>query len=362
MKFEVEPPAPNAGLAAPAGPSKTIPEPGAIDRFSTAAGAATANVGSGLVDLANSKRWPIVDSKNFSELGDDLSSVAGGLYKNVIDEPATRMEQGDFAGGLGEFLPNALMLRRGTRVAAEALPAESIGRVAGTVGAGAAKVADISSFGTLGKLYRVGRGVVSGLHGAPESPPIFPGAPLPENPGTFPGAHLPENPGVFPGAHLPEHPGVFPGAPEPATPPREVLQANSLLRGPVPIADPAAALETIPVTASAAPGHAGQLVESMTAPEAAPLSAPIQSPLTAEPQASAAAPTNGKPADPWLERLRARADAIEQEKSTPPPNQDLTRSLRKSVKVVEQAKQSGESPIEALSKQRKPIPRRKSAD
>jgi hypothetical protein len=62
----------------------------------------------------------------------------------------------------------------------------------------------------------------------------------------YPGAHLPEAPPVYPGAPLPEHPGVFPGAPLPETPAPAVLQANSLLRRPVQVADPSAGLGEVP--------------------------------------------------------------------------------------------------------------------
>jgi len=152
-------------LAAPAVPKPTVPmpEPSAASRFDTAFGAATAGAGQGLADLAKSKYWPVIDASNWSELGRDVKGVGAGLYKNVIDEPATRMEEGDIAGGLGEFLPNALMLRGAGKRAAAAIPAEGIGKAAGTIGAGAAKIADVSGLGVPGKILRTGGAVLRGL-------------------------------------------------------------------------------------------------------------------------------------------------------------------------------------------------------
>src|SRR5437899_2542630 len=70
----------------------------------------------------------------------------------------------------------------------------------------------------------------------------------------------------------PEKNFVDPGAPNPATPPREVLQASSLGRGAQPVIDPAAGLSQIPVR-QVPPGAAGSMVESVAAPQATPSAA-----------------------------------------------------------------------------------------
>lgn len=82
----------------------------------------------------------------------------------------------------------------------------------------------------------------------PETPAVYPGAPLPENPGqltlkpTYPGAPLPANPG-----QLTLKP-VYPGAPEPVIPP-ELRQAVGLREGGKPAIDPAAGLGKLPAHA-----------------------------------------------------------------------------------------------------------------
>lgn len=61
---------------------------------------------------------------------------------------------------------------------------------------------------------------------------------------------------------------VNPGAPEPASPPKEVLQAGSLYRGVHPVEDPAAGLGQIPVR--------GQISEAMQQPQTPASPAPLQ--------------------------------------------------------------------------------------
>ncbi|MFL6306899.1 MAG: hypothetical protein ACJ72H_25485 [Candidatus Sulfotelmatobacter sp.] len=61
-------------------------------------------------------------------------------------------------------------------------------------------------------------------------------------------------------------PALDKGAPLPAAPPQEMLQANSLLRGPQPVVDPAQGLGSIPVK----PGASGSLSDLLAKPSVKP--------------------------------------------------------------------------------------------
>jgi hypothetical protein len=67
-------------------------------------------------------------------------------------------------------------------------------------------------------------------------------------------------------AYRKAQPPLDKGAPLPAAPAQELLQANSLLRGPKPVVDPAAGLGDIPVK----PGAAGSMAESVAKPPVKP--------------------------------------------------------------------------------------------
>jgi hypothetical protein len=243
-------PAPNAGLAPPAGPSRKMDSgEGPIARGMTSFETQMSKLPENTVRLAGAKHWPIIDSKNFHELGEDIKSL----------NPVVNNDTGETGGiDIGATAANVLPMALGAR---RVIPEGAIGKLAQTgveAGKTGLKLADVATFERGSKALDAVRGSAGRIHdtwnpptypGAhlPESPGYNPGAPFPEHPGTFPGAHLPDNPGVFPGAHLPENPGTFPGAHLPAAPPVELSQAGALMRGVSSPPDPSAGLGQIPV-------------------------------------------------------------------------------------------------------------------
>lgn len=252
-----------------------LPEdPDVIDKIGLGVGRMTAiPIKHAIQDYSSGKVTPEAALENAPEaIGQGAGTVVGGK----LTEMAAPKVAGAARGAAKATVPPIVRgIAKGTNAALDKAPG-SIGLAAGGAIGHATGIPGASELGAgvgyaLGKEilprlrvpgenFGIAKPVYPGAH-LPESPGYNPGAPFPENPGTFPGAHLPENPGVFPGAHLPEHPGTFPGAPLPETPAPEVLQANSLSRGPQRIADPAAALKRI-----APPGKAGSMVRSISEP------------------------------------------------------------------------------------------------
>lgn len=148
----------------------------------------------------------------------------GALYRRVA-VPAARAvgvnvsgmeasaEQGDVAGVLGHTAVPAVaaVAPLAAEGAIRAIGPANAGKilktgvVAGKVGA---KVADIATFDRLSKAAEAIKSTVGSVREIWKTPDL-----------------------VYPGANLPENPGVFPGASLPATPPPEVLQAQSLANG-----------------------------------------------------------------------------------------------------------------------------------
>lgn len=227
------------------------------------------------------KHWPIVDAKNYDELGHDIKSL------NPIDtsEGSTAMNIGGTAAnllpllvdaegeGIGESPAGKIAkstvppIVRNTVRGANTVLEKAPGVLGGATGAALGHASGIPEGGTLGAIagYKIGKSIPLGklpgenfgiakpvYPGAPlpDSPGLFPGAHLPDHPGVFPGARLPENPGEFPGAHLPEHPGEFPGAPLPKRPATEVLQARAIGEGGKSVPNPSDELGKLPIPKS----------------------------------------------------------------------------------------------------------------
>lgn len=215
-KFEIEPPQPNAGLAPAAGPSKQMNSgEGPIAREMTSFETQMSQAPGNAVRMLGAKHWPIIDSHNWHELGEDIKSL----------NPIVQNDTGATGGvDIGATAANVLPLALGARAR---MPEGALGKVARTgveAGKTGLKIADIGTFERGSKaINAIGKGAsrVRDIWKLGE-PPIFPGAPLPDNPGEFPGTPLPE------------------------APPRELSQAGALMRGVSRPIDPAAGLGNIP--------------------------------------------------------------------------------------------------------------------
>lgn len=107
----------------PGAPSQQpMAEPGAADRFATAAGAATANMipaRESLSHMMNDK--PAAGEGDGSILPESINNAVKGTLRSTFSEPYDRARSGDIAGALGQFVPNALALGATARSMAKGL-------------------------------------------------------------------------------------------------------------------------------------------------------------------------------------------------------------------------------------------------
>jgi hypothetical protein len=192
------------------------------------------------------------------------------------------------------------MLKGASGEAAEAIPAETAGRILGTTGAGAAKIADATAFGVPGKYLRAGIGVVRGLRrGAVDAAPEATSVPA-----TILDATSENKP--FAG-----------GLDEP--PPQKILDATGENRTPFAGGMDEALPPKKPAQSAKAPGQAGSITESILSPIE-------HTPTEQTPD------VNDVPREEW-DTARFIEPQIE---GTPRP--DLTEDLKKSLEMVQARK------------------------
>ena len=112
----IAPPAPNAGLAPPAKPpmgaeaAKTMTSgEGPIARGMTSFETQMSQLPGAVGRMVVAKRWPIVDAKNWHELGQDIK----GLNPIVKTDPGTPNEQVDYGATAANLLPMLVDVRGG---------------------------------------------------------------------------------------------------------------------------------------------------------------------------------------------------------------------------------------------------------
>jgi hypothetical protein len=207
--------APNAGLAPPAGPSRQMDSgEGPIAQGVTSFRAQASKIPGNLKDLVLAKHWPIIDSQNWDELGQDIKS----LNPVATTDPGTPNEHIDWGATAANLLPMVVDLRGGgiaESPAGRLVSAVKDSRLAGAgvAGAKAAGKAAIEHTPILGPAVKQGLKAAVKAYGESGPQPVYPGAPFPE-------------------------------APPPAA---------ALARGARPYSDPAAGLEQIPVAPNQAP-------------------------------------------------------------------------------------------------------------
>jgi hypothetical protein len=218
-------------------PNKGDTGEGSIAKNLTSFETQISSIPEGLVKLVLAKHWPIVDAKDWTELGNDFKAL------NPVVTSGGETDWGATAANILPMLADV----KGGGIAESPVAGLVKGAAAATpaVRNAAAKAADAGA----GLLNNDIAGIISPraahVGGMLERAANVLRPPGP--PAVFPGAPLPESPGYNPGAPFPEHPGTFPGAPLPAAPPAQLLQARALTQGgAAPPPDPAAALGQIP--------------------------------------------------------------------------------------------------------------------
>lgn len=132
--------APNAGLAPPAGPSRTMDSgEGPIAQNMTSFEAQASRIPGNTVRMIGAKHWPIIDAHNFHELGQDFRS----LNPVVTTDKGTPNEHTDWGATAANLAPLA--------VSGEGIGESPVGRI--TRGAGSA-VSDLAVSPKVGALAK----------------------------------------------------------------------------------------------------------------------------------------------------------------------------------------------------------------